>query len=200
MVILMLSAIMVGVARFVGRKGDISQTRADLAGLALAIDSFKLDTGGYPATTTARVSCVFYGGLVAAHARPGPAEVNNSAALYSNLTANGRAYIRFRKDQIQKTNIFTIASVGLYYTNCNSVIVDRWGTPINYFRPSSPVVGVSSISTNDAASTGIQYYYGGQVNPTYDLFSYGPDRATYLPATGPWNSPSLAADDIINNR
>ena len=112
MVILMLSAIMVGVARFVGRKGDISQTRADLAGLALAIDSFKLDTGGYPATTTARVSCVFYGGLVAAHARPGPAEVNNSAALYSNLTANGRAYIRFRKDQIQKTNIFTIASVG----------------------------------------------------------------------------------------
>ena len=78
-VIAMLAGIMLGLVRAVQRKMDRSQTKADIAGLSMAIESFRSDYGVYPTSSLVRVSCYQAPGMNAA--LYGAGEVNNSGLL-----------------------------------------------------------------------------------------------------------------------
>ena len=70
--------------------------------------------------------------------------------------------------------------------------------PYNYFRPPTPMTSV--VITNPFC-----WWYdnnlvsaGGQKNiVSFDLFSYGPDRKTYVNGMG-WQTPTAHEDDITN--
>jgi type II secretory pathway pseudopilin PulG len=115
----------------------------------------------------------------------GSAELSNSAALYAALAGGPQRYLRLPASDL-------ITKGGL------TAIVDGFGQPLCYYN-TSPVIPGQTI--NDETDATI----GGQVNTTsYDLFSYGPDHATFAsdafnPSSG-FASPGTAADDIWSSR
>lgn len=202
-VIAVLAGIMLGLVRSVQRKMDRSQTQADIAGLSMAIESFRSDHGVYPTSSLVRVSCYPAPGMNAA--LYGAGEVNNSGLLLAQLSPpNGKAYYHFRRAQTNSlTALVTNSTGGVVFglTSNLTVIVDSWGTPLNYYctYPRLPVPTYTNVVVG--ASYTLYCMIGGQMNVnTFDLWSYGPDTFTYLP-TGPafyWNTPSYAVDDITN--
>ena len=198
-VILALAALTVGVAGYVQKKMAIGTAQAQLATIAMALEAYKSDWGFYPATAPARIS------------NSGIKESSNNWYLFNALTPvtpGRKVYLRFLPSII-KTNPTTVLPN----------IFDPWGTPYNYYCSPATVYGVSNASP--AGYTG--YYYGGyavggQVNGSaYDLWSYGPDKSTYVPGAipftwpsnyawsvgtvaVPWTNKTSALDDITNWR
>jgi type II secretory pathway pseudopilin PulG len=176
LVILLLASVSLGVAKYVGNRANVAQTKALLAKLELAIESFRLDNGYYPTSTIYRSSSPLF-----------HAEVVNSALLYTQLTSP-KQYVTFTPTELA----VTIPQLGAGGTN---YIVDAWGVPIVYYRPATNV-------TDDISNQTIGYLYdtvpatnfffagldnfaiGRLVNSaSFDLFSYGPDKATYVPGS-----------------
>lgn len=190
-VILTLSAICLSVAGFVQKKMALSTTRAQIAQIELALDTYKADYGYYPKSCTGRIS------------KYGMAEGANGQLLYNALFLQGKKYLRgFPENQIRCRTSGSTNSV--VQTN----LCDVWGSPFNYYC--SPATVATNIPAEICAcASGISY--GGQVNrATYDLFSYGPDQTTYVRGAWYWapinNPPWLitftnavsAVDDITN--
>ncbi len=193
LVILVLAGITLGVARYASRRAEVSQARALLTKLDLAIEAFRLDYGYYPTSTIYRVSPVDY-----------HAEKENSANLYSQLVGGPQKYATFNTTEI-------VTQGGTTF------IVDPWGTPVNYYRPISNVAyqisNISSIPGRDYISS-TNFYVAGSDNFTqggmvrtisYDLFSYGPDKKTSAPGNTAWpaswtNITKVVIDDIWSGR
>ena len=193
-VIAMLAAILLGTINAVRLKADRSQTRVDIAMLSLAIENYKLDHGTYPTSSLVRISSIWYS---SGQKRWATAEINNSGLLLAQLAGAAKKYYNFRKDQ---TNTLSAASPtnGPAWATMN-VIVDRWGSPLNYFCTYPTIPTPIYWSYNYGGGT-LYCSTGGQMNvSSFDLWSYGPDNVTYLPISGAdWNTPSYAADDITN--
>jgi len=205
MVILLLAGLMIGVAGYVQKNMAITTTKAQIAALSAALESYKADWGHYPATTIARISS------------SGFWESTNNWIMYRALSGanGGKQYLRFSTSQLR----VSIASGGGSNGGLTN-IVDAWGMPYNYYCSPSTVFALVNnkyILTNyPAANTSINdnngYSAGGQVNGgSFDLFSYGPDHATFVAtnlAYGSWNdgpwintgfkTNSAANDDITN--
>jgi len=197
-IIATLVGLVFGLFHYVDTGVKVSRTKAELAAMEMAIDSFKLDQGYYPTSSIVRVSC------------SSQAEAMNSAMLYQALVNGPRRYIQFTPRQIQ--NPYTIQwaanpnSLGTIATN---VIVDPWGRPYNYYCTAPPLVAM--LNVNLYASTGQAWQgslIGGQVNRvTYDLWSYGPNMITYAGPNpgfmdwlrnGMWTASNGGGDDIGN--
>lgn len=202
-VILLLTGIMIGVVGYVQKKMAITATKAQIAAISVALESYKADWGHYPATTIARISS------------SGFWESTNNWILYRALSGvgGGKKYVRFSASQLRVSIASGVSSGGL--TN----IVDAWGMPFNYYcSPNTAFTNYNNqyilnpypVSVNNNNG----YAAGGQVNSgSFDLFSYGPDHVTFAAtnlAYGSWNDgpwvptgfkmPSAANDDITNFR
>ena len=195
MVILLLAAILIGLAGSARKSTQSQVTRVQLLLLTTALESYRADWGYYPSTSPVRISCFI------------TAESSNNASLYNALFRHGKNYLQgFPPGQLRINN-FT----GL--TN----IFDVFGTPFSYYNsPATPSALVNAIDTNaNAFNQSASYILGGQVNlASYDLFSYGPDQITFAATNaiypywksyiaGPtvaWTLKSSASDDITNFR
>jgi type II secretory pathway pseudopilin PulG len=196
LVILTLAAIMIGVANAVRLKMDRSATKGDIAALSMAIETYKLDAGAYPTSSPVRVSSIWYSSGQKLWAI---AEINNSGLLLSQLTSGSRKYYDFRKGQTNTLSAISPLGGAAPPLVKLPVIVDRWGNPLNYFctYPRASIATFCSMTICNCCS--LYCSTGGQMNVTFDLWSYGPDNVTYLPVAGAdWNNPSYAADDITN--
>ncbi|MCG3147190.1 MAG: hypothetical protein PCFJNLEI_00628 [Verrucomicrobiae bacterium] len=196
-IILTLVAVLIGTVKYVDQKMMRSQLQLDFASLEVAIDNYKNDYGRYPTSSLVRISWI--NNQPSEKSRRFTAEVNNSGLLVAQLcpTNGAKSYYQFRKDQ---TNLVTTG----YGTNTASmtVIVDPWGTPINYYC-TSPVRSVATYALLNVSGVRMCFSTGGQVNVTsFDLWSYGPDSVTYLPhsvdSSYDWNSQANSVDDITN--
>ena len=203
MVILILAGIVISLASLAQKHVQSQVTRAQIVVIAAALDSYKADWGYYPPTAPVRCSAMLIG------------EATNNAVLYRALLGQGKKYlVGFPSDQI-RTNYATGTNNSSGVMN----IFDVFGTPFNYYNsPGTPFQqGVVTDATTGVALAWSGYSMGGQVNVTsYDLFSYGHDRWTFvasnlpgplgganvsLPWTVPyWRTPAAANDDITNWR
>ena len=193
LVIGLLVGIMIGMAGYVQKRTGMMTTKAQIAVMVAALESYKGDFGYYPPTTPIHFSNL------------GGAESTNNAILYRALCGQGKRYLaKFPGSQIRVN-----ASTGL--TN----IFDVFGTLFNYYN--SPTTPSALFSNNYVYPTGpidslTGYATGGQVNPlSYDLLSCGPDCVTFVATNcqlgswndGPWMNPGVKTktstlDDITS--
>jgi len=211
LVVLLLAAIAMGVVGYVQKRMAAQTTRAQIAALEVALETYKSDWGYYPRTTPYRVSAL------------GDKERVNNAILYRALSGTcsncSKQYLNFSPSQLRAVRVggtdFTVVG-SIIQADSSSLtnIFDAWGTPFNYFNFSTNSYTVTT--TNNPG-----YTIGGQVNvATYDLWSYGADRYTHVPGVttytgwdhGPvdrnpstsflvtniWMKRAAAADDIAN--
>jgi len=195
--IVLLAALSIRVVGYVKGTIAISNTKAQIATMCAALEMYKADVGHYPATSPARIS------------HNGDKESTNNWYLYRALSGTctncGKVYMHFSAPLVQ---------INMQTTLTN--IFDPWGTPYNYYCSPSTTYAVSNAIP--AGYTG--YWYsgyavGGQANgSTYDLWSYGPDKVTYVPGAVaytwpsnyawyfggmvPWTNQTSALDDITN--
>ena len=198
MVIALLTGLIIGVASYVKKSVATSSTKAQIAAISAALESYKSDWGYYPRTTSARISASGYW------------EATNNWILYRALSGvcGTKKYINFLPSQLQlNTSAISNYVTGVVSPGGLTNICDYWGKPLNYFH--SPATGYA---VSNAATAYAGYTLGGQVNGgSFDLFSYGPDHYTYVVGSsgaggflGPWypqtfwNSSTSAADDITN--
>lgn len=212
LIILSITAITMGVVGYVQKKVAITNTRALIASMESALELYKNDWGYYPQSFTGRVSSS--GGIES---------LNNwllLRALSGNCANCKKVYMRVPPSLLKigigagSTNILTSTNGNLYSVGGFTNICDPWGLPYNYYcAPKTPfgiMNNVYAYPTNVNANNA--YSCGGQVNiGSFDLFSYGPDRVTYVAPNlaygswgdGPWvntafKSTSSALDDITN--
>lgn len=186
LVIILLAAVTLGVSGYVQKQMGITITKAQLAAIEAALESYKSDWGYYPRTFPERISS---GG--------NRESLNNNRLINALCPSNSpvnigrKFYMRFSAVQI-RTNTWT------QLPN----VYDAWGKPFNYYN--SPTTTFVVVPTNIA---NYGYTVGGQVNVTsYDLFSYGPDGSTFaitnttVPTgwTVVWIRTNAAVDDITN--
>lgn len=196
LVIALLTGLAMSTASYVMKRAASQSTRAQITAIVNALENYKSDWGVYPQTCPCRISAI------------GFCESTNNWILYRALSgvSTGKRYLnlqgfRIRTFSQSASNIFTGAispSGGL--TN----ICDQWGIPFNYYCAPT---NLYSIVNAGGAYAG--YTIGGQVNvASYDLFSYGADHFTFVPAAliaawGPvvssgWTTTNSANDDITN--
>jgi len=186
-VICILMGSLIAVAKYANLKIQVARARAQMVALQMALEAYKADMGCYPASTWVR-----YSGY-------GSSELSNSACLYRALTQPKRYYPARMAD--------IGASGALTYFK------DPWGTAWNYYRPALPqptsLIVCNVPGTWFTIPQGYNAYaYGGQNNrTTYDLWSDGPDKFTYIPGAycggsymwvQPVCNPGHELDDIVN--
>ena len=208
-IVLVLAGIMMKVVGYVTRTVAISTTKTQIAAMSAALEAYKTDTGDYPRTAIGRVS------------QGGWWEATNNWILYRALSGanGGKRYLKFAPAQLRlnlasgNTNATVIGSVTSGTAGLTNIF-DVWGSPYIYFC--SPAT-VSALSNNfygypTNVNSGNGYWAGGQVNAaSFDLFSFGPDRLTFVASNlaygwwsdGPWvntgwSTKSTANDDITN--
>ena len=165
MVIMLLAGIILGVNSYVQNAVAISTAKAQLAAIEAGLEAYKFDWGAYPATGPGRIS------------NRGHIEATNNFILYNALCPTNRA-VTGRKTYVK----FPAAQIRTNYTTGLPCICDPWGTPFNYYCSPSTAYSVSNNYPDPVTGTNTAFTMGGQVNGgTYDLFSYGPDKLTYVP-------------------
>ena len=209
MVILLLAGIMLGVTSYVQKTVAISTTKAQLAAIGAALEMYKADWGFYPPTSPARIS------------NSGIKESSNNATLYFALSAgNSLSYSNCASTNCIYTVVrqgrkmylkFPAAQIQTNSTTALPNIYDPWGTPLNYYCSPRTDYAVLNNYPDPVTGTNKGYSVGGQVNGlSYDLFSYGPDRLTYVRGSAyangnfsgwyrvGWTANASAIDDIGN--
>lgn len=235
-VIVVLIGLVLGLASTIQKRMNVGTTKAAIATIAMALDSYRSDWGYYPVTTAGRISANGYW------------EATNNWILWRALAGvdshgvvNRKKYMNFPSSMVHSNlggrSLDGGTTVAQYWTNSAVVfsplssgltnIYDAFGMPLNYYNsPTTPFAMINN-SITGTNYTCIGYTVGGQVNvSTYDLFSYGSDRMTYVPgANGAgytitnniiypwvwpssygsfsstqrgWPSPNAASDDITN--
>jgi prepilin-type N-terminal cleavage/methylation domain-containing protein len=204
LVIALLAVITFGVIGYVQRRMAISTAKAQLSAIEAALEGYKSDWGYYPLTGPGRVS------------RNQACEGSNNLVLYRALSgaANGKRYLTWPATAL-RTNTFIVLTSSTAPVSLG--IFDPWSKLYNYYNsPTTTYVNVQANSNPGQSNYLAGYTQGGQVNSrTYDLFSYGPDGATflpgcalgYVPANGyawyagggwPYGNTNSANDDITN--
>ena len=199
-VIALVAAILIGISNAVRQKMERTQTQADMTALSMAIESYKNDLGSYPTSSLVRSSWINPG---SGKAFWSTAEINNSGLLLAQLLHASKSYYHFRKDQTNTLGASVPTNSIPYWPSAtNNVIVDRWGTPLNYYCTYPVLTKATYAQTGVSGSWQLCYSIGGQMNvTTFDLWSYGPDSFTYLPIAGvsaDWNLPAYSLDDVTN--
>lgn len=119
-IIAILAGLTLGTLGYVNRKGAESRAKAEVAALAAAIESYKLDMGRFPRMdnpTSAALSGLGSTNLVQALSPTNKSPATNSAAWSNNPT--GKVYFE--------------PTPGILSTNGNAVgFVDPWGNGYNY--------------------------------------------------------------------
>ena len=191
--ILVLTGLTLRIAGYVQKNMQTQTTRTQIALIGAALESYKADWGYYPLSAPVRSSASMLG------------ETTNNIYLYNSLFLHGKKYLQgFPAGQL-RLNYVTGTNNSSGVTN----IFDVFGTPFVYFNSPRTTYGLSNNTYGVCSNCG--YTVGGQVNVvTYDLFSYGPNRLTYVPnaqtsgggyppwKTAGWSAATSDDDDITN--
>jgi len=183
-VILALAGVMLGITGYVRKRVALSTAKSQIAAISIALEMYKADIGYYPRTGVIRISA------------SSACESTNNNLLYRALSGTclncSKVYLKFPEGMIQ-SNFLT----GLLN------IMDPYSWPYNYYCSPSTSLLVSNVVCDNC---NLGFVIGGQVNvATFDLFSYGMDKNTYVSGAGTcwgvgqnWLNPNSAADDITN--
>lgn len=190
LIIVMLAAISMGVASYVQQHVALTTTKAQIAAFEAAIELYKNDFGYYPASMDSRLS------------NRGTAESINNSLLYRALFEKGKRYVNFPAAQIRLNPVCAPPLTNMY---------DTWGSVFVYYNSPATPYAVSNNLPDPVTGTNTGYTLGGQINSTtYDLFSYGSDRLTFIPGAKynngnfsgwyrpAWTSTNSALDDVAN--
>ncbi len=134
-IIMILTGLIVGVAKYASTKAATSRTQAEIAAMEMALEHYKSDNGVYPWAAGPRVTA-------GAQGYPGTAEYSNSAVLYAALAGGPKRYYNFKADQL-RTNT-TLSAI---------YIVDPFGNPYNYYQTNDPTL-VTNVAAFDLWSYG----------------------------------------------
>jgi prepilin-type N-terminal cleavage/methylation domain-containing protein len=160
-----LAAITLGVSKGVNERAAINQARAELSALATALESYKRAYGDYPQTGSAGNNPT----APAASNSDGPGILFNALAgkrgpKVSPVAAiDGKRFVELERFSLQSTATSALPVAG-NTTQLANAFVDPWGRRYLYFYKTS----------------------GTWTNPSYVLFSVGPDGHLQgnLPADG----------------
>ena len=185
-VILILAGITMGITTYVRKRVALSTAKSQIAAISIALDLYKADIGYYSRTGVIRISAST------------ACESTNNNLLYRALSGTclncSKVYLKFPDGMIQSNYLTGLLN-----------IMDPFSWPYNYYC--SPT---TSLLVSNASCGNCGFVIGGQVNrTTFDLFSYGMDKNTYVPgAVGGanstwgfqehWMDPNSAMDDITN--
>lgn len=190
LVIMLVVVLGLGLAGYVQKTAAIATTKSQLASIEAALEAYKSDWGCYPGTTSIRIST------------DGSAEASNNWLMYralGGLCSNcARNYLSFPATQVHGDLTKLYATVSL--TN----LFDVFGQPFNYYcSPRTTLTnGQKPGATIAVAGLGVRTFTnlctaGGQVNTaSYDLFSYGPDRVTFLGMNISWGVPYYQGREV----
>jgi len=108
-IIAILAGLIIAGSKYALTKGATSRTRAEIASMETALESFKSDNGYYPATDPTA---------------PRASANTNSPTVYTALAGGSKPYFTFKPDQLRVTG-----------TSPNTVtnIVDPFGSLYNYY-------------------------------------------------------------------
>jgi type II secretory pathway pseudopilin PulG len=190
LIIVMVTAISIGVANYIQQRMAISTAKAQISAMETALEAYKSDFGYYPSSSIGRISNL------------GTSEGTNNWILYKALFLQGKHYLNFPAAQLRLNQVCIPPLTNMY---------DPWGSPYVYYCSPTTAYAVLNNAPGPLTGTNTGYTVGGQVNvESYDLFSYGSDRLTYVPGaaynygnnsgwflTG-WTNMSSANDDIAN--
>ena len=186
MIIMTLAGVTIGVAGYVRKSLAISTAKSQIVAISSALEMYKADIGYYPRTGVIRISV------------SSACESTNNNLLYRALSGTcincSKVYLKFPAGMIQSNFLTGLPN-----------IMDPYSWPYNYYC--SPTTSLL-VSNANCGNCGL--VIGGQVNvTTFDLFSYGMDKNTYVPGaigganstwgfSENWMNPNSAADDITN--
>jgi type II secretory pathway pseudopilin PulG len=140
-IILILAGMVLGISGYVQKKGATSRAEAEIAALSTALESYKVDNGGYPVSTDVSAST----------AAAGASATAGAAILYRELSGdtdnnptNGyeaKTYMPFR--------------AGMLRTNADASIrlVDPFGNNYVYLSGNSTTANTNNTATFDLWST-----------------------------------------------
>lgn len=184
-VIGILVGLVVGAANYARTRALIGSTKALLATVEAAVEAYNADQGFYPVSSPYHFSQTNGWHMM---------EFDNNVTLYRALAGGSKKYLSLPSQWLL---VQSYSNPTPPYSSTVTGIVDAWGTPLLYYHPWPPIPvagGVVSLQWGGIRT-------GGQVNATYDLFSYGPDRGTYPGNNAGGNyGPSNALDDIWSSR
>ncbi|MGD0059345.1 MAG: type II secretion system protein GspG [Verrucomicrobiia bacterium] len=136
-IIMILTGLILGVAKYASTKAATSRTQAEIAAMEMALEHYKSDNGVYPPITGLRVTA-------GAHGYPGAAEYSNSAVLYAALALGPKRYFDFKAYQLRP-----VVLNGITTTN----VIDPFGNPYNYYQTNDPTL-VTNVAAFDLWSYG----------------------------------------------
>ena len=176
-----LAGITFGVAKGVMERAAISQARAEVAVLAQALEAFRKQYGDYPQTGGAAApvpdttSAITVGSASSKFFNALGGILGPEMAIYS-----GKPLIEFSKFTLEKTNYPDISEL-------ENAILDPWGRRYLYFYKAPDLTAPKTYTWT---------------NPSYVLYSAGPDGAHTAPTSaGIVNEVSAGnADNIYANR
>lgn len=126
-IIVTLAGMILGVTKYAATNAATSRTRAEIAAMEGALESYKNDNGAYPLSTPTRAS------------PPAGTEISNSGSLYAALAGTRtNQYFYFKPSQLKTS------SAGITY------IVDPFGNPYNYFCTVPPSSMLPNYQVNQA--------------------------------------------------
>ena len=139
-IILALSAMTVGVAKYASTKAATSRARSEIAAMEMALEHYKDDNGVYPAAgpNWPRASVSGYAGTT---------EYSNSAVLYTALAGGPKVYMTFKPYSIRVNPSTTITNV-----------IDPFGNPYNYYQTNVPFSVGSQYFANNVATFDLWSY------------------------------------------
>lgn len=146
-----LLAIVISAALYVKQKSNIARARGEMAALGMALESFKIDHGQYPTSSTVRATGVFSGAGTLSPV------ITNGSLLYLQLVSP-KSYCNFKAAQLMifTNNTSIIFGTGTQSFTAFGCIIDPWGHPYNYYR-------TYPVQTDQVNQT------------TFDLWSCGPN-------------------------
>jgi general secretion pathway protein G len=124
-IISILVGLIIGVAKYAATKAGTSRAQTEIASLENALETYKIENGSYPLSTTLRTDYT-----------------SNSGSLYAALVSATKIYFNFKPNQIR--------AISTTETN----IIDPFGMPYNYYCTLPPATVQKNQATFDLWSYG----------------------------------------------
>lgn len=105
LIILVLTGVIAGVSSYVITRANISRSRAEIAAISMALESFKQDTGAYPPASGSRAGEEYKGLL----------QLNQYMTFPHNSATQKKIYMTFTPRQVLQPNRYLVDPWGNFY-------------------------------------------------------------------------------------
>ncbi len=194
-IIAILVSIGIGAVRGANQRAAIARAKADLAGVATALEEFKRHYGDYP-----QLGEFAHAAVVPATANTGPGLATAEARLFNCLTGAFGPSRFTTDDRLNGPDFLDVGKFSLDAPPAATFLVPATNAPRPTFKPEQ------NVSLLDPWGHRYLYYYKNARSPNtwqaagYVLYSAGPDGAhTAPPATGILSATQLAAVNNADN-